>query len=96
MVPTLVAGLCLLNLCKPDRFGRRVRVYDDAENSREGDGDDRYRLGVIAWAEGDLCYLSMYILHILCWYWSYYCVVSRGICFWVCSPEVYFVVSVSE
>ena len=39
---------------KPDGFGRRVRAYDDVENSREG---------VMAWAEGELSYsfsLSMY------------------------------------
>ena len=39
MVPTLVAALCFLNLCKPDRFERRVRAYDDdddVENSPEG------------------------------------------------------------
>ena len=66
MVPVLVAVLCALNLCKPDRLGRRVRVYD-VENSREGDGDDRYRLGVVAWAEGELCYsLSRCIFHTYC------------------------------
>ena len=41
-----------------------MRVYDDAENSREGGGDDCYRVGVMAWAEAGLSYSSsLFIYH---------------------------------
>lgn len=64
-----------------------MRVCDDVESSPEGDGGDCYRLGVIPWAEGELSYsLSLYL--------SYYCVVSSGISFRVCSLQGYFVVSI--